>query len=246
MIDQKVISGILAVFGASLCCITPVLAVLAGSTGIASTFSWLEPLRPYLITFTVSILAYSWWDKLKPKREDIKCPCGPDENAKVSFWHTTSFLALVTVFAAVILSFPYWGDALITNNKPKVVVADKANVFKSIVNIEGMTCKACAATVEKVAGEVDGVISIKASIQDKHAIIEFDKTRTDIKTIMKAIAATGYRPVSYEDDSGKHKVHGIEVTAHKIDLSKASKSNKASKCSGGKCGTGKCSTGKCK
>ena len=36
--DKKILTGIIASLGASLCCITPVLAVLAGSAGLASTF----------------------------------------------------------------------------------------------------------------------------------------------------------------------------------------------------------------
>jgi len=39
MIDKKIITGAFAAIGASLCCITPILAVLAGSTGMASSFS---------------------------------------------------------------------------------------------------------------------------------------------------------------------------------------------------------------
>lgn len=69
MIDKKVLTGVFAAIGASLCCITPVLAVLAGSTGLASSFSWMEPFRPYLIALTVLVLTYAWWDKLKPVKE---------------------------------------------------------------------------------------------------------------------------------------------------------------------------------
>ncbi|MCF6243353.1 MAG: hypothetical protein L3J74_18705, partial [Bacteroidales bacterium] len=38
-------AGIISAVAASLCCITPVLAIIAGSSGIAASFSWLEPLR---------------------------------------------------------------------------------------------------------------------------------------------------------------------------------------------------------
>lgn len=72
--DKKILTGIIASLGASLCCITPVLAVLAGSAGLASTFSWLDPFRPYFIGLTVLVLAYVWWEKLKPK-EEISCEC---------------------------------------------------------------------------------------------------------------------------------------------------------------------------
>jgi len=46
-------SAIVTALLASLCCITPVLAIFGGLSGIASTFSFLEPLRPYFIVFTV-------------------------------------------------------------------------------------------------------------------------------------------------------------------------------------------------
>jgi len=236
--DKKVLTGVVAAIGASLCCITPVLAVLAGSTGLASSFSWMEPFRPYLIALTVLVLAYAWWDKLKPAKGGIECACDPDENGKVSFWHTQTFLAIVTIFSAIMLSFPYWGDTLIGGQKEKVLIVDRTNVLKKTINIEGMTCPTCEATVAKVGGDVDGVINISASTPKHHAIVEYDKTKTDINTIMNAIGSTGYKPVSYDDESGNHKVEGIEV--------KAPKGKKgAAKCGDSKCGAGKCGSGKC-
>lgn len=243
MIDKKVITGIFAAFGASLCCITPVLAVLAGSTGMASSFSWMEPFRPYLIALTVIVLAYAWWDQLKPVSEDIDCSC--EVEGEVSFWYTKKFLAIVTIFAAVMLSFPYWGETFIGGVKEKVVIVDRTNVLKKTINIEGMTCAACEATVAKVGGEVDGVINITASTPNKNAIVEYDKTKTDIKTIMQAIGTTGYKPVGYDDEEGYHSVDDIKVKAHAIEVPKKTKNESVSKCGDGKCGADKCGSGKC-
>jgi copper chaperone CopZ len=206
MTDKKIVTGILAAIGASLCCITPVLAVLAGSAGMASTFSWMEPFRPYLIGLTILVLAYAWWDKFKPVQQGIACACEDNENEKVSFWYTKTFLAIVTVFAAVMLSFPYWGHIFIQSNKEKVILAEKANIVKKIINIEGMTCQACEATVAKAGGDVDGVIKIIASTPAKHAIVEYDQSKTTIEAIMKAIAKTGYKPTGYEDEGDHHDI----------------------------------------
>ncbi len=205
MIDKKVLTGVAAAIGASLCCITPVLAILAGSTGMASSFSWMEPFRPYLIGLTILVLAYAWWDKLKPKKEDIECACEPEEDGKVSFWYTKTFLALVTAFSVVMLSFPYWGDTFIKSERTQTVVTNKSDLFKKTIQIKGMTCVSCEATVEKVAMDTDGVVSTKASTKNKNAVIEFDKTKTDMHSIMKTIATTGYKPVGYEDKSGTEK-----------------------------------------
>jgi len=53
-------SSIILAITASLCCITPVLAFIAGVSGIASAFSWLHPVRPYLIVITVLLLGLAW------------------------------------------------------------------------------------------------------------------------------------------------------------------------------------------
>lgn len=47
--------GVLTAIASSLCSITPVLALIAGSSGAASTFSWIEPARPYLIALTILV-----------------------------------------------------------------------------------------------------------------------------------------------------------------------------------------------
>ncbi|MEL0215875.1 MAG: mercuric transporter MerT family protein, partial [Burkholderiaceae bacterium] len=68
--DKKLIgAGLLTAFAASLCCITPVLALVAGTSGLASSFSWLEPARPYFIGLTILVLGFAWYQMLKPKKE---------------------------------------------------------------------------------------------------------------------------------------------------------------------------------
>ena len=107
MADKKILAGIVATIAASLCCVTPVLAVLAGSSSLASSFSWMEPYHNYLVALTVIVLLYAWWDKLRTKTEDLSCAC--DEDGKTGFYSSKTFLAIVTVFAAVMLTFPQWG-----------------------------------------------------------------------------------------------------------------------------------------
>ena len=59
--DKKLIgAGLLTAFAASLCCITPVLALVAGTSGLASRFSWLEPARPYFNGLTILGLGFAW------------------------------------------------------------------------------------------------------------------------------------------------------------------------------------------
>ncbi len=118
---------------------------------------------------------------------------------------------------------------LLLEGKPKEVIVDKANIVKKTVNMSGMTCEACEIAIEKVASN-PGVVKIEASSPEQKAVVEFDKTQTDIHTIMKAIELKGFKPVSYEDEEGLHELIPSETDnpAHEM------------KCGSGKCGTGKC------
>ncbi len=103
MANKSILTIVGATIAASLCCVTPVLAVLAGSSSLASSFSWLAPYHNYLVIFTILVLVYAWYDKLKPSK-GIECDCDNE-----SFFAGKTFLAIVTVFAAVMLTFPQWG-----------------------------------------------------------------------------------------------------------------------------------------
>lgn len=85
------IAAIVASIVASLCCITPVFAFLAGISGVASTFSSLGKIRPYLIGLTILILGFAWYQKLKARtKEEMECETCEDKK--------TIFLAVEKVF----------------------------------------------------------------------------------------------------------------------------------------------------
>lgn len=105
MLNKKIFTVLGATIAASLCCVTPILALLAGSSTLATSFSWLAPYHNYLVVFTIIVLLYAWYDKLKPTKE-LECAC----NEKEGFFSSKTFLAIVTVFALVMLSFPQWGN----------------------------------------------------------------------------------------------------------------------------------------
>lgn len=63
------VAGLLTAVAASLCCITPVLAFLGGASGLASSFSWIEPYRPYLIGLTIAVFAFAWYQNSNRKNK---------------------------------------------------------------------------------------------------------------------------------------------------------------------------------
>jgi copper chaperone CopZ len=202
-------AGVLAAIAASLCCITPVLALIAGSSGLASTFSWLEPARPYLIGITILVIGFAWYQKLKVKKvAEIDCACEEDEEKK-SFLHSKAFLAIVTVFSAFMLSFPYYSGIFFPENNKQIVIIESINdngiekdenvilieaknLAEVEFDIEGMTCEACNYTVQNASLEVQGVIDSKADFNTGKAVISYDKTKTNEKEIIEAINQTHY------------------------------------------------------
>lgn len=187
--------GVLTAFAASLCCITPVLALFSGASGIASTFSWMEPFRPYLIGLTVVVLAFAWYQKLKPRtQEEIDCACEEDE--KPSFWQSKKFLGIVTIFAAVMLAFPYYSSIFYPDtNTSEIAIVESNNVEETIFNVSGMTCESCNLHVEHAVTSLQGIISAKADYVGGTVVVRFDKSKVSKEQIKEAINGTGYKVV---------------------------------------------------
>lgn len=207
--NRLVGAGVLSAVAASLCCITPVLALISGASGVASTFSWLEPARPYLIGITVLVLAFAWYQKLKPRTaEEIQCACEEDE--KPPFMQTKKFLGIVTVFAFLMMAFPYYGHIFYPKaNKEVVVISSEniQNIQEVKFNVSGMTCASCEEHIKHAVNQLPGIVSVSANSEEGIANVKFDNSKVDKATIIKAIDETGYK-VSGEITKEDNPAHG--------------------------------------
>lgn len=188
-------AGVLTAITASLCCITPVLALVSGASGIASAFSWMEPARPYLIGITVLVLGFAWYQKFKPRTaEEIVCACEEDENP--SFWQTKKFLGMVTVFAALMLAFPNYAHIFYPSNDQKeVIIVNASDIQMVTFDVKGMTCSGCASHVENDVNKLPGIVKVDAVYEEATAKVEFDQTKVSLAQIEEAINNTGYKVV---------------------------------------------------
>lgn len=192
-------AGVMAALGASLCCITPVLALVAGIGGAASAFSWLDPFRPYLIGLTVLALGFAWYQKLKPKKEDVDCACD-DEEDKTPFMQSKKFLGLVTALAILLMAFPYYSGAFFPNKPVKEATVVKLPVLhQAKLSIKGMTCAGCESSVNHALSSKKGVLEAKASYEEGIAKVTFDSTFVSTETLKKAIEEeVGYTVTNIE------------------------------------------------
>ncbi len=201
-------AGLLAAIVASLCCITPVLAVLGGLSGIASTFSWLDPLRPYLIGFTGIVLGYAFYNAYKPKMEDdVECACEParpaggddDSPAKKNFLNSKAFLWIVTGVSILMFAFPSYSHIFFPDTNNNIDVVNENNIVDVKLYIQGMTCTGCEESVEYTLRNQGGVLSAVSSYETGIANVKYDRSEVKLEQLAQAIEdKVGYKVKSYE------------------------------------------------
>ncbi|MEQ8905275.1 mercuric transport protein MerTP [Ekhidna sp.] len=193
--SKSVGAGLLVAITASLCCITPVFATLAGIGGIASSFSWMEPFRPYLIGLTILVLGFAWYQKLRPRtQEEIDCACEDDE--KPSFWQSKKFLGIVTVFAVLMLAFPSYSGIFFSGNSnaSNVIVVKENDILNAELSIKGMTCTGCEHSVNAALNNSEGVLEASSSYESGIATVKFDQSKVSVDQLATNVEeATGYK-----------------------------------------------------
>ncbi len=70
-------------------------------------------------------------------------------------------------------------------------------------NIEGMSCAACSAAVERAVSKIDGVESARVNLLAKLLTAEFDETKTNSDSIIHAVTRAGFKASLIEEKSEK-------------------------------------------
>lgn len=83
-----------------------------------------------------------------------------------------------------------------------------SDIQKAVFSVDGMSCAACALTVEKTLNRTEGVNSARVNFASGKATIQFDESVADIGSLKDAVEHAGYRlkdrdngPVREEDES---------------------------------------------
>lgn len=186
--------GVLSAFSASLCCITPVLALIAGTSGLVTSFTRLDPFRPYLIGLTVLILGFAWFRLLNPAsaREKLELDCSCETQTKKPFIQTKLFLGLVTFSAILLLTFPKYAHVFFPKSETPISISDSSFTKIIELKIEGMTCSGCEAPIKNEIFRQSGVQLATVPYQDGNAVITYDSTHTDSERLASAISKIGY------------------------------------------------------
>jgi len=195
-IGGAVITGI----AASLCCLGPLLFLVLGlgAFGAAAAF---QTARPYLLGAAVLLLGLGFY-RVYFRRQPA---CAPGEACETKPVNRASRIGLWIASLAV-LAFalsPYYVGyiaAAFVRRQPPVATApasekasSKTNDDTVTVQIEGMDCTACEASIRAVLEKTPGVRSADVSYKRGDARIEFDPQQTNLEQIKRAINSTGYK-----------------------------------------------------
>jgi len=152
----------------------------------------MEPYRPALISITVLVLAFAWYQKLKlNKTNKADCNCAEE---KPSFWQGKLFLGMVTLLAVLLMLFPYYSSVFFPKIEQKEeVVIDKSMVRTVKFNIEGMDCEACSNTINMALSKLPGVLKYETAFKTSSTKVQYNSVEAKLDDIVDAINATGYK-----------------------------------------------------
>lgn len=73
-----------------------------------------------------------------------------------------------------------------------------ARAEQACFEVQGMTCATCPLTVKAAIKKLKGIHDVKASLQEKNAVVDFDSQKINTSEIKKAIDSVGYKAIHQE------------------------------------------------
>ncbi len=190
--NKKVSLGtaVLSAISLKLCCWGPFLLIgIAGISGGSAYFSWLDMVKPYLLTLAFFSLAFGFYQVYKPINKD---DCDNCKTKDKSIYRSKIYIWLVALFVVSMTLVSYYPQLFYRSPQKNIVVIDKSNILKVNINIKGITCSSCEENISHTVGRLDGVLRVETSRKKGTSEIEFDKSKTYLDEIKKTIESKGY------------------------------------------------------
>ena len=103
------------------------------------------------------------------------------------------FLGLITVFAIIMMAFPYYANQLFSDRKITNKNIEESNSQNLELKIVGMTCSGCETFIEQTVSTLGGIDFVKANYKSGSAFVIFDSTKTNRSEIINSIDKTSYK-----------------------------------------------------
>jgi len=79
-----------------------------------------------------------------------------------------------------------------TNTKKNADETKAAEITEATINIGGLHCENCVASVTKGINELEGIAEVKVTLADSSAVVKFNASAVSIDEIQKSIEKRGY------------------------------------------------------
>lgn len=78
------------------------------------------------------------------------------------------------------------------NDEQSQTKSADAQVVEATINIGGMHCDMCVASVTKGVNELNGITAVKVNLEDSSAVVSYESDKVELAEIEKAIEKRGY------------------------------------------------------
>ncbi len=186
-----------AAVAASACCTIPLALVTMGIGGAwVSTFTAMEPFRPFFISIAVVALAFAGLKEYRrargPECDYSECDC--DEGLSTPTRRSLLFAGLIVTIALV--ASPYLIRGAVDT---AIAEAKTAGLNEVVLDVSGMTCAACDITVSRALTNLDGVEEAKVTFEPPQAVVKFDPEKVSVTDMEMATTNVGY-PAKVKSD----------------------------------------------
>jgi len=181
-------AGLLAALASTLCCITPLIFLLLGIGGAwVSTLTDLAPYRMYFLVFAIISVGAGFISAYKKPSPKDCIPGTICINPASNFINKLLLWIAVLIIGSVII-YPHIVPLILDTAKKSTRVEQRVVTL----DIPKMFCPTCPFIIRKTLERIDGVISVKTSLETKSAVVTYDKNKVSVKTLIKATADSGY------------------------------------------------------
>lgn len=188
-------SGLLLALASSLCCIVPILALFGAAGSAVAMFSWIAPLRPYLLALTAIVLGIAFYRAYQPAKKD-ECGC----TEKKTGMQSKRFLWMITFLSIGLSAIPYYADYFYAKT-PVKPVATTGHFSRTVIQIKGMSCAACEGHVNHALKQQKAVQQVSTSYAKGESIVEFDSSQISLQQLATIIEKeTGYTVTNIKND----------------------------------------------